>query len=609
MLDKIWAVLDQAGFNRETDTQLYIDVRDQAFAAKAAGQSEDSIIRALSETVAPAPSQQSGSGSGSGFFGRLGGFLGDIGEDILGGLGDAAGRALQGTPGEAGTSPDTGGLSFDDLRDTLPLDLVVVGGSGSPVVRAVNTSGKVVAEYMLDPATGLYYPDFAVDGSSGSGGGSSPSGPTAFDYAQLERSNFESDREYNEAVRQFDLKFGEDARQFDTSLGENARQFDATNTRLNLSDVGNLGLGLGDLNLRQQQYIAEILRNPADFLARAFTQRGGESPFPEITQADLINRLSSEFDRIRGFVGDEMGKRPGGSVVAPKQPNRLALTPGANGLITMPGGITWNPANGPMPEHLTWGMPGVGTTPNTVSDPGFMQQAFGADGSAQSYNPAYGTPEANIDAYKGQGIADTQNTGFNFKIDENGSLVAYEDGTDGPVRSRLSLVGEDGPELMINHGDGSFDIVSNDDLKAMSKGKTSGKPGHKEGTTNAQPYAGGTLSGLSPDALGRLSLFDHAAVPRTTQQQLLDYARTATPPGVSAVASGNAPPTLDVTRNSSFALFSPQQYLSLTPDEQAALGTRLASENKSLGDFLYSSQRNFVGRPRGQRRGRLDVTA
>lgn len=607
MLDKIWAVLDQAGFNRETDTQLYIEVRDQAFAAKAAGQSEDSIIRALSETVAPAPSQQTVESSqqstpqGPGLSGFLSGYLTD---------------AFGATADELNTEfgPPAGSLSYDEVRQQIPLGTSLIGSPSSPVLKAVNDSGKVVATFYQDPITGQYLPDFLVDGTgtstggSGGGGGGGGGGPTAFDLAQIDRRNFETDREYNEAVRQFDLKFGEDARQFDTSLGENARQFDATNTRLNLSDVGNLGLGLGDLNLRQQQYIAEILRNPADFLARAFTQRGGESPFPEITQADLINKLSSEFDRIRGFVGTEMGKRPGGAAT-PVQPNRLALTPGANGLITLPGGITWNPANGPMPEHLTWGMPGVGTTPNTVSDPGFMQQAFDADGSAQSYNPAYGTPEANIDAYKGREIADTQNTGFNFKVDENGSLVAYEDGTDGPVRSRLSLVGEDGPELMINHGDGSFDIVSNDDLKAMSKGKTSGKPGHKEGTTNAQPYADGTLSGLSPDALGRLSLFDTAAVPRTTQSQLLDYARTATPPGVSAVASGNAPPTLDVTRNSSFALFSPQQYLSLTPDEQAALGTRLASENKSLGDFLYSSQRNFVGRPRTQRRGRLDVTA
>lgn len=667
-------------------------------------------------------------------------------------------------------APTDGGYSYGDLSQYLAnfqtRGLIQVGTDGSPYILLKDDNGKTVLAYEQDPATGRYY-GVSVPGSGSSGTGGGSASTAARDL--LAQQNF--DRE----GQQFNQTFGENQRQFNErirldqqQLGENARQFDASNQRMNLSDVGQLGLQLGNLSLEQQKYIGQILREPADFLARAFSQRGGQSPFPEVTQADLINKLRSEFDRIRGFTGTEMQNRLGGAAagVAPKP---------------------FTPVPGQPTPRINM------TAPLPISQTGYPGTASIAGGTAaqQNYDPVQGMPEnpANYGAIAENANnlfqPDASGQDFNFFVDEGGTLRAEPRarGTmpEGPVRDRISLVGEEGPELMFNHGDGSFDIANNEQTMDMlnsgmidvpglmdrasdvtvtehrdgTKSKrqirfllSKGSPlsggqkdklkdelhtgavkakGYRGGTLEAGPrinmggdggiyednpmydvanaiqwlthiaddperphaaetrapkggasfnpdveldpsqiedrrsglgdklfelarmfgygsgdgipanipenrrmriegyaggtmvgsekrekvegYAEGTLAGLSPDVLGRLSLFDVAGGPQVTQQQLLANAQMATPPGVAAVASGQMAPDLNVTRGSSFKLFSPTQYMSLTPDEQAALSTRLASENKSLGDFLYASQKSFVGRPRSQPRARFDVTA
>ena len=629
------------------------------------------------------------------------------------------------------------GYDFDQLQKNFGANVNntgtrLIGAYGDPVIRAVNSSGKTYATFVRGPS-GLYFDESNLDGAGGTGGGGrgGGGGGSGVNQARLDRADFESDREYQEAVRQFNERQAEDRRQFDISTGEGARQFDLGLGATNRRDVGNLGVDIGRLNLDQQKYIAEILRNPADFLARAFTQRGGQSPFPEITQADLINRLRSEFDRIRNFTGEQLAANsrqlagPGAGVggtrlpVAGTQQPRLPVD-GAGGGMTAP-------------QPDTAGIGALGTVFNL--QPGYQgltqdqEVAFHQEGLGKAGLDLAAAGDTNVEDWE-KVAQDYQNRGYDIPGFAGGTTGPVK----GPVRSRLSLVGEEGPEMLINHGDGSFDVVNNeqtedmfggrlDDLLAGADDVTFSE--HKNGTTskrqvrmklsgyrkgtvkndkskmfntgigddarlwdlanlmqefaptdhtsgagrasrspqsNSKPgkgtrlarsaqddvlsrgtepaklltaligllatpqaerrrlagpsprgglpgYEGGTLDGLTPDDLGRLSLFDQVDTSPVTQQQLLQNAQLSTPPGPANVAAGQNAPDLNVTKGSSFKLFSPTQYMSLTPDEQSALGTRLASENRSLGDFLFASQRFFAGRPRQRPRGRLDVTS
>lgn len=134
------------------------------------------------------------------------------------------------------------------------------------------------------------------------------------------RDNFNSDRTYNAARDEFAKKFVEDARQFDLSQqGMNDRanlqesgayqravlNEQGANSRAALSaqtsgfnTMAQLTPQLGRLALEQNEAVADRTRKPSDFLARAFSTRGGTSPMGMVTQADLINDLSG---RIEGF--------------------------------------------------------------------------------------------------------------------------------------------------------------------------------------------------------------------------------------------------------------------------------------------------------------------
>lgn len=113
--------------------------------------------------------------------------------------------------------------------------------------------------------------------------------------------------------RRFDIEQGGINRRFDVQEDRANREFGATESRLNRQlDLegelgrGNLQLGRSRLGVEERQgdtrlgieqqgmdlerakYVAEILRNPADFLARAYMQRGQTNPNQPVTQEDLI---------------------------------------------------------------------------------------------------------------------------------------------------------------------------------------------------------------------------------------------------------------------------------------------------------------------------------
>jgi hypothetical protein len=141
-------------------------------------------------------------------------------------------------------------------------------------------------------------------------------GRLQLDANSLANAQYQSGQNRLEGARQFDISTTEGQRQFNDQLTEQAGQFRATEdrNRAGLAEAGRqFGVTEGRLlqgqavdtansmsatNLANQKFIAEILRNPADYLARAFSQRGGTSPTAEVTQADLINNLQGELNRI-----------------------------------------------------------------------------------------------------------------------------------------------------------------------------------------------------------------------------------------------------------------------------------------------------------------------
>lgn len=111
--------------------------------------------------------------------------------------------------------------------------------------------------------------------------------------------------------RQFQLEFGLSEREFEAEFGQNQRRMDIDENQFAAqfgleqqrfaaeTDLGNRRLQFDvdianrQAELEEEIQRAEILRNPSDFLARAFQQRGETSPLAEVTQADLLNELAN----------------------------------------------------------------------------------------------------------------------------------------------------------------------------------------------------------------------------------------------------------------------------------------------------------------------------
>ena len=72
--------------------------------------------------------------------------------------------------------------------------------------------------------------------------------------------------------------------------------------------------------LRMQDYRAKILSGAPDFIARSFMQSGQESPSAQITPADLLNQLASEYNALRPgeILTQPQGNQPGGVQMQPQ---------------------------------------------------------------------------------------------------------------------------------------------------------------------------------------------------------------------------------------------------------------------------------------------------
>lgn len=125
--------------------------------------------------------------------------------------------------------------------------------------------------------------------------------------------------------------------------------------------------------------------------------------------------------------------------------------------------------------------------------------------------------------------------------------------------------------------------------------------------TTAQFYRtpGGGFDFDSPYAEANAGRPGFLPTRRLSQTELVRQAERVTPPGVRSVLAGERPETFDPFggRAPGFQIPTPGLYSSLTGDEQAAYGSRLAAQNLSAGDVEFAVRQRF-GNTRRRRAAR-----
>ena len=121
-------------------------------------------------------------------------------------------------------------------------------------------------------------------------------------------STFTDQRDFAEDQRQFNVEETRRNRQFAVEQDLADRELAARNYFNTVNDLSanyrtllQTSPQLANAATQQGQLVADILASGGDVLARTFFTRGGISPLPEITQADLLENLSREFQNIATF--------------------------------------------------------------------------------------------------------------------------------------------------------------------------------------------------------------------------------------------------------------------------------------------------------------------
>jgi hypothetical protein len=128
---------------------------------------------------------------------------------------------------------------------------------------------------------------------------------------ELNREKYDLDKVLGFQAQALDeAQFNANQLQFNANMAENARQFDEANrlrafAQQEQARATNIQAGFQINQARSEalDQVRDVLRNPADYLARGFALAGQESPFTPVTQADLINQVTSEYDAYKDFLG------------------------------------------------------------------------------------------------------------------------------------------------------------------------------------------------------------------------------------------------------------------------------------------------------------------
>jgi len=390
------------------------------------------------------------------------------------------------------------------------------------------------------------------------------------------------DMRFGEDVRQFDLGFGEDQRQFNLGFGETQRQFDTTEGRMERTLAANnyfnsleeLGRNyrtfvqtspqLANAATNQGELIRNILTNGGDVLARTYFTRGGISPLPEITQADLINNLNDEMQKIQTF--EQQGIQAENARRARADMER---------------------ARGEYEQFAEFQR----QTPQFTTRQIFDEAGFGAAQTAYQQslgdmdNEAKAADEAALTAHTAAGPASYQQAAVNAltggdETDQAAIVTAVEQGNTAYANETARLQGQVASHTTMGPDRAQFTETIREQIPVPT----------------FQSWAQSQGPSFAPTPL--LNVPDVPTPQRTNQAQLIAQSRATTPPAVASVLSGQMPTPLQF---GGLPLPTFQQLQALTPTEQDMLNSRLMTEfNVPLSDVAFQSQRQF-GEPSMER--------
>ena len=402
------------------------------------------------------------------------------------------------------------------------------------------------------------------------------------DVRQFNQSLGENQRQFNMGYGLDRDRFGEDVRQFNTGFGETQRQFDTTESRMEKTlAANNYFQGLEELgrNYRtlvqtspqlanaatnQGELIRNILTNGGDVLARTYFTRGGISPLPEITQADLINNLNTEVQNIAKFENASIDAENRRRTQADSRREREEFT-------------QFRAANA-ADARAAYGRYTNEMVPTTRED-----YDAGGFSSAQA---TYDTQRAAAD----KRIADlnlvSQFISAPNAVDSSGTAFQDVATQQADIQAQIAaanagVMGAPNPGAFTSFSTTTPTPMSYEDWVTTSQ---FGAPqmGFEQWKTNVGPS-------FAPSQLLNVP---EVPMPRaTTQAELIANSRATTPPAVQSVLSGQMPTPLQF---GGLPLPTFQQLQALTPTEQEMLNSRLMTEfNVPLSDVAFQSQRSF----------------
>jgi hypothetical protein len=396
-----------------------------------------------------------------------------------------------------------------------------------------------------------------------------------FSYEELAQNTALEKSRQAEDARQFDLGFGEQQRQFNVNTQEAALQRiaqgraaeEANATQRYFSSLEELGRNyrtmietspaMANAATNQGELIRNILKEGGDVLARTYFTRGGMSPLPEITQADLINNLNDEMVQLQEF-----------EINAVNQENRR---------------IQRADRDRARAEYQTFVNAEMAKPQETVAKSRFDQQGY--DEMLGSWDEYVSSDEYAAAIAAGEEAQAALNA-FSFEDAMQAALV--RDPNTGEVinATEAQQIAQAQKNELQSAVAQAASATTMPDEGMFTENWSELAP--RNISTFDQWYdAGGASFGpsslLTPPKLN---------IPRRVfQDQLIADARATTPPAVTSVMSGQMPTPLSF---GNMPLPTFQQLQALTPTEQQMFNQRLMTEyNVPLADVAFQSQRQF----------------
>ena len=374
------------------------------------------------------------------------------------------------------------------------------------------------------------------------------------------------------------LQFQEDTRQFDTT-NDRLRQalgLELANTDTQRAELGqNADVSNQGADQFRFEQLRQILSNPSDFLARAFMQRGEQSPFGQVTQADLINALRTEIRDVQApqyelGVKDLYNQGQADPVVQPQVP----INPVAPAIAEPK---TFEQAKAESPD--IWAQMQSRLSP---AQGGTMGLAEGGTTRASRFitgDRVDGVPTGNEEMILNPEKAP-------IKVVPNPNNVPHmARGTETETDQLFRLMG------LLKRPEQLQRLI--EQLKLQKKSADQG------GGDTIDPSR---TQGRGPGGAPRFALGTLAGT--VTQDQVNQYAQDFSPPAVNNLFNGGQGQS---DLRFGFSLFTPQQLQQLTGDEQQALNARLGAQFNTTLDDVVKSQSQRFGATRQRQRGRLQL--